>query len=510
MICTSHPAASMAGLEMLRSGGNAIDAALTAIAVQAVVEPHMTGIGGDCFALFSMRGAPPIALDGSGRAPSAATAEWYVDHDIGEIPPTSAHAVTIPGAISAWCTLNQDYGSKPVAEVLAPAIRLAEEGMRVTPRVGWDWSRQIEKLSHDPAARAAYLRGDRAPEVGDLFRNRALAETLRCVSREGAAGFYAGKVAKALSAKLREAGGLHREEDFERHCSDYVQPIQIDYRGFQVYECPPPGQGLAALMILRALEALELGDSRHSEADRIHLLTEATKAAYRVRDAYFCDPTHGDVPVACFLSRDFAKHVRNGIDLSCASAPEAWDLPEHSDTVYVCAVDRDLNTVSLINSLFAPFGSGIYEPTTGVLFHNRGTGFRTDPKHPCAIAPSKRPLHTIIPGLLYRDSKPIMPFGVMGGHYQAAGHAHFLSQVLDRGLDIQAASDEPRSFAFDGKLTLERTLSQTVADDLTRRGHAVHWSDLPIGGAQAVWVDHQRGILFGASDHRKDGAALSY
>ena len=347
-----------------------------------------------------------------------------------------------------------------------------------------------------------------APEFGDLFRNPALAETLRCVSREGAAGFYTGKVAKALTAKLRAAGGLHQEEDFARQNSDYVQPVQAGYRGHQVYECPPPGQGLAALMILRTLETLALGDSRHSEADRIHLLAEATKAAYRARDSYFCDPTQGDMQASYFLSDEFAARTRDRIDPGKASLPEDCDLTEHKDTVYVCAVDRDLNAVSLINSLFAPFGSGIFEPTTGVLLHNRGTGFRTDPRHPCVIAPHKRPLHTIIPGLLFRDGKPIMPFGVMGGHYQAAGHAHFLSQILDRGLDIQAASDEPRSFAFDGKLSLEKTISQAAFDDLARRGHAVNWSDFPIGGAQAIWIDHQRGIMFGASDHRKDGMAL--
>ncbi|HUF19457.1 MAG TPA: gamma-glutamyltransferase family protein [Burkholderiales bacterium] len=510
MICTSHPVASMAGLEMLRSGGNAIDAAIAAIAVQAIVEPHMTGIGGDCFALLTMRGALPIALDGSGRAPGAATSQWYVDHDIGEISPTSAHAVTVPGAVSAWCTLNRDHGSKPLAEVLAPAVRLAEEGMRVTPRVAWDWSRQVEKLTLDPGARDAYLPGGRAPEVGDLFRHHALADTLRCIGRNGAAGFYSGPVAKALTDRLRKARGLHSEEDFERQSSDYLPPIQIDYRGFQVYECPPPGQGLAALMILRAIESLQPGDIRHSEADRIHMLAEATKSAYRARDAYFCDPAHGEVPVARFLSDDYARQVRNGIDPDRASAPEAWNLPEHRDTVCVCAVDRDHNAVSLINSLFAPFGSGIYEPKTGVLFHNRGIGFRTDPKHPCAIAPRKRPLHTIVPALICRDGKPIMPFGVMGGHYQAAGHAHFLYQVLDRGLDIQVASDEPRSFAIDGKLSLERTVSPAAADILARRGHAVEWSELPIGGAQAIWIDHQRGVLFGASDHRKDGMALGY
>ena len=509
MICTSHPASSAAGIEMLRSGGNAVDAALCAIAVQAVVEPHMTGIGGDCFALLSMGGSPPIALDGSGRAPGAAKVAWYVDRGIAEIPPTSAHAVTVPGAASAWCTLNGDYGSKPLSEVLAPAIRLAEEGMRVSPRVAWDWSRQIDKLSIDPDARTMYLPGGRAPEIGDLFRNRALGETLRGISREGAAGFYGGEVANALTAKLRAFGGLHQPEDFARQRSDYVQPIETNYRGYQVYECPPPGQGLAALMILRILEALALGGGEHSEADRIHLLAEATKAAYRARDGYFCDPAHGDTPVAQFLSDAFASRARANIDPRKASRSEHWDLTEHEDTVYVCAVDRDRNAVSLINSLFAPFGSGIFEPRAGVLFHNRGTGFRTDPKHPCVIAPHKRPLHTIIPGLLFRDGKPVMPFGVMGGHYQAAGHAHFLSQILDRGLDIQSASDEPRSFSFDGKLSLERTLPQAVFDDLVDRGHDVNWSDLPIGGAQAIWIDHQRGIMLGASDHRKDGMALA-
>jgi gamma-glutamyltranspeptidase/glutathione hydrolase len=509
MICTSHPAASTAGLEILRSGGNAADAALAAIAVQAVVEPHMTGIGGDCFALLCEGGTAPISLDGSGRAPGAARAGWFVDRGFSEIPPTSAHAVTVPGAISAWCTLNTDYGSKPLSEVLAPAIRLAENGMRVSARVAWDWHRQVEKLSSDPDARAVYLPGGHPPKMGNLFRNPALAETLRCVGRKGAAGFYSGSVAEALVDKLRRCGGLHRLEDFERQSSNYVEPISACYHGYQVYECPPPGQGLAALMILRILEAFSLGDRRHTKADRIHLLAEATQACYRARDAYFCDPAHGDTPVAEFLSDAFVARAKARIDPSKASRPEHWDLAEHTDTVYVCAVDRDLNAVSLINSLFAPFGSGIYEPTTGVLLHNRGTGFRTDPMHPCAIAPSKRPLHTIIPGLLFCEGRPVMPFGVMGGHYQATGHAHFLSQVLDRGLDIQAASDEPRSFCFNGKLSLERSLSQAIFDDLAARGHAVEWSELPIGGAQAIWIDHDRGTLFGASDHRKDGMALA-
>ncbi|MCL8483036.1 MULTISPECIES: gamma-glutamyltransferase [Bradyrhizobium] len=510
MVCTSHPAASAAGLEMLRSGGNAMDAAIAAVAVQCVVEPHMTGIGGDCFALFSWNGASPIALNGSGRAPQAATAAWYVERGLTAIPDQSAHAVTIPGAIAAWCTLNKDYGAKSLAEVLAPAIGLAEQGMRVTARVAWDWARQVDKLSRDPDARAVFLPGGKPPAFGDLFRNPALGRTLRAVAQDGAAAFYRGSVAEALTRKLRAHDGLHSINDFASEHSDYVQPVSTAYRGHTVYECPPAGQGLAALMILRLIERFALGHARHSEADRIHYLAEATKAAYRARDAYFCDPAFGHTPAASFLSDDWTQRASDLIQPDRATAPEAWGEIEHKDTVYVSVVDRDMNAVSLINSLFAPFGSGLYEPTTGVLLHNRGLGFRTDPAHPSAIAPGKRPMHTIIPGMLYRDGLPMMPFGVMGGHYQATGHAHFVSQILDHGRSVQEAADAPRSFAFDGKLSLETTISADVKRDLEGRGHTVEWSDFPIGGAQAVWIDRERGILIGASDQRKDGMALGF
>jgi len=511
MVCTSHPAASLAGLDILRAGGNAIDAAIAAVAVQGVVEPHMTGIGGDCFALLAKgdsAGTPPIALDGSGRAPAAADVTWYAEHGFDAIPAESAHAVTIPGAIAAWCRLNQDHGALPLDQVLAPAIRLAEDGMRVTPRVAWDWGRQVEKLSRDPDTRAKFLPGGKPATVGEKFCNPALGATLRKIAREGAAAFYHGGVAGALTQKLQRLGGLHDMGDFAHEHSDYVEPISTSYRGHEIYECPPAGQGLAALMILRTLEGFDIGDERHSEADRIHYLAEATKAAYRARDAYFCDPTHGRMATQEFLSDPWATRTRSRICRDRATSPSFWDGAEHTDTVLVCVVDRDRNAVSLINSLFAPFGSGIYEPTTGILLHNRGTGFRTDPSHPSAIAPRKRPMHTIIPAMLYRDGRPVMPFGVMGGHYQATGHAQFVSQILDRGRGIQAAADAPRSFAFDGKLSLETTISPDVKDDLERRGHVVAWSDFAIGGAQAIRIDGERGVLIGASDHRKDGMAL--
>lgn len=508
MICTSHPASTLAGLDVLKAGGNAMDAAIAAVAVQCVTEPHMTGVGGDCFALFSQNGGKPIAIDGSGRAPAAAEASWYVDQGFKDIPVDSAHAATIPGAVAAWCKLNADYGKKSMAEILAPAIRLAEEGMRVAPRVAWDWARQKARLSLDPDTSSAFLPNGSAPAVGDLFRNPALGRTFRKIAEHGAKAFYEGEVAESLTRKLRSTGGLHSEQDFAEASSNYTSPISIQYRDHSVYECPPAGQGLAALMIMRTIEGLNLSDDRYSAADRVHLLAEATKAAYRARDAYFCDTTFGDVPVERFLSDGYTENVRARIDQKAASTADKWDDAEHKDTVYICVVDRDLNAVSFINSLFHGFGNGMFDPETGVLLNSRGSSFRAYPGHPNSIAPRKRPMHTIIPGLLCKNERIVMPFGVMGGHYQATGHAQFISQILDHGSDVQAASNAPRSFAFDGKLSLERTISPEIKDDLAARGHLVEWSDAPIGGAQAIWIDHERGVLIGASDHRKDGMAL--
>ena len=280
------------------------------------------------------------------------------------------------------------------------------------------------------------------------------------------------------------------------------------FRSHDVVECPPNGQGLAALMILRTLAGFDVGAL--AQVDRIHLLAEATKAAYRARDAFFCDPGTSKVDPAAFLAEDHIGLIRSKIDMSRASAPATWDDIEHRDTVYVTVVDRDLNAVSLINSLFYPFGSGIYAPKSGILLHNRGWSFRARPGHLNSLGPRKRPMHTIIPGLVRKDGKTVMSFGVMGGHYQAAGHANLLSNVFDLKMDIQAAAEAPRSFAFDGALSLETTISPDIRDELRARGHDARFSEEPIGGCQAIRIDHARGVLLGASDHRKDGLALGF
>ncbi len=506
MAATSHPQATLAAVEMLKAGGNAIDAALAAVAVQCVVEPQMTGIGGDCFVLYSPKGGAPIALNGSGRTPAGTNSEKYAAS--GVMPPTAPEAVTVPGAIDAWCQLSKDYGSKPLEQVFAAAINAAEQGFRITPRVALDWSSFRARLEGHPAARAHYLPGDHVASIGDARAQPALGATLRKIAREGRDGFYSGEVAEDIVSTLQALGGAHQVSDFEAQRSDYVTPISASYQGHDVYECPPNGQGLAALIILRAMAGFDV--AKLSEADRIHLLAEATKAAYRTRDAYFCDPTVGQINSADFLTDSFIAAIRGKIDMARATKVEDWDDVEHTDTVYLTVVDRDLNAVSFINSLFNPFGSGIYAAKSGVLLHNRGWSFRPKPGHPNSLAPRKRPMHTIIPGMLMKDGRAVMPFGVMGGHYQATGHANFISNVLDLDFDIQAASDQPRSFSFDNVLELETTIPGAVKDDLTARGHTTQWAGAAMGGCQAIRIDYERGVLLGASDHRKDGMALGF
>ncbi|MBX9932820.1 MAG: gamma-glutamyltransferase [Methylobacterium sp.] len=510
-VATSHPLATLAAIEALRSGGNAVDAAITACAVQCVVDPLMTGIGGDCFALYTPKGADkPIALNGSGRAPAAATDSWYLEHGVA-IEPTSPHAVTVPGAIAAWETLLKDHGTRNLGECLQPAIRYAEDGFPVQPRVGWDWARSRDRVVHDPDAAASYLIDGAAPAIGSIMRLPKLAATLRRIAEHGRAGFYEGPVAQDLVTKLQSLGGLHTLEDFAAAAPEYVAPITTRYRGFDVYECPPNGQGLAALMMLNVLSHHDVGAL--GEVDRVHLYAESCKQAYHHRDALFADPSLNAVPVEHLLSDAWRASARGAIDMTRATAPAIWPEIEaerrHKDTIYLCVVDRDGNAISFINSLFQGFGTGIMGPESGVLLHNRGLSFRVEPGHPNTIAPNKRPMHTIIPGMLMREGRTVAPFGVMGGHYQAMGHVQLLSGIIDCGLDVQEALDAPRSFAYGGEVEIETGFAPDLDAALRARGHAVTRSPLPIGGGQIVWID-ESGTLLAGSDPRKDGTAMGY
>lgn len=508
MAATSHPQATLAAVDILRAGGSAVDAAIAAVALQCVIDPLMTGIGGDCFALYCPAGGTPVALNGSGRSPAKATLAYYLDNGFTSIPDDSAHAVTIPGAVDAWSKLIGSYGRFELGRVLAPAIAAAEDGYCVTPRVEFDWDRHSDRVARFPASAAYFLPGGRAPRTGERMTNPALAATLKAIAAKGRDAFYHGAVAEEITGLLNSLGGLHEESDFAAYSAFETKPISGRYRGRDLLECPPNGQGLAALLITRILDGFDLRDPSLTEADRIHLLAEATKVGYARRDQLIADPDHIAFDIDELLSDRSIEAIRRQISLERALDPVTWEGPTHRDTVFVSVVDRDGNAISLINSVFFQFGSGIYAPKSGVLLQNRGAGFVVKEGHPNAIGPSKLPFHTIIPAMLMENGRPSMSFGVMGGQYQAVGHAHLLSQVLDRDLDPQQGSDQPRSFCFGGKLQLEPTISEEVRQDLERRGHVTEWADEPLGGCQAIMIDYERGVLLGASDHRKDGMAL--
>jgi gamma-glutamyltranspeptidase/glutathione hydrolase len=513
MAATSNPTSTLTAVEILKAGGNAIDAAVAACAVQCVVEAGSTGVGGDCFAMISHGGSTKIhAYNGSGRTPAAMRPETLRAAGVGSIERSSPHAVTAPGAVEAWLRLVSDHGRMPMSEILAPAVSIAREGYAITPRVGSDLAQQIAVLKASPAASATFLIEGRAPEVGDVQRQPLLAETLEAIGREGFDAFYRGERAKEMVEYLRSLGGLHSLEDFAAAKGEYVVPIRTVYRGKTIYECPPNGQGVIALLILNILEQFPAVDDPF-DPDHIHILLEATRLGYAARDAYVADPADGADAVESLLSKQFAKDLASRIQLDRAMAPSPqFDAVEHQDTVYISVVDRDRNAVSFINSIFHPYGGGLMTPRSGVLFHNRGQSFSLQDGHPNQIGPSKRPMHTIIPGMMAEGERVTMSFGVMGGHYQAMGHAHFLTRLIDQGLDIQEAMALPRLFPLPGGLAveIEAGLRARLGAELERRGFELQSPRWAIGGSQAIGIDWERGVLFGGSDHRKDGCALGY
>ncbi len=511
MAAASHPMATLTAVETLKAGGNAVDAAVAAAAVLAVVEPHMTGIGGDCFALYAPAGGEVIGYNGSGRSPAAAGLDWYVRQGYPAMPAIGPHTVTVPGAPEAWERLSADHGRKEIGALLQPAIRLAADGAPVHPRVAHDWAGCVDMLDATSETREIYLSGGRAYRAGEIHRQPALSATLERIAGDGARAFYTGPVAESMVATLNRYGGLHTMEDFAAHTGDYVEPISTGYRGHVVHECPPNGQGLTALLMLNVLAGFDLAGRAAMDPLRLHLQAEAGRLAYRDRDRYLGDPAALAIPVEELLSEGYAAALRRHISPGRAMGP----LPEttlagRSDTVYLAVVDAHGNAISFINSLFALFGSGVADAGAGVLFQNRGSSFQLRPGHPNAIGPSKRAMHTVMPGMVTRNGRATMPFGVMGGHYQPFGHTHLLTNVIDCGLDIQQAIDAPRIFHFDGVLALEAGVPAAAAEALAKMGHDVRRAGAPFGGGQAVVIDSDAGVLTGGSDPRKDGCALGY
>ncbi|MFN4193272.1 MAG: gamma-glutamyltransferase family protein [Tabrizicola sp.] len=507
MCATSHPIASQVAIEVLKSGGNAVDAAIAGALVLGIAEPQMTGIGGDCFVLLKPAGSEEIvALNGSGRSPAGLNADDLRARGLTAMPIQAVEAVTLPGAIDAFCRLNADYGLKPLAEVLAPAIHYAEEGIPVAPRVAFDWADDLSCLKG--AARDFYTLNGQAPGVGQIFRAPGQAEVLRRIAREGRAGFYEGEVAEDMITSLRALGGTHTLDDLAATACDYTVPVSGSYHGVDLVEHPPNGQGATAILMLNILSHFDLKSMDPFGSLRAHVEAEATKLAYDARNRFIADPDHTS-RLRHMLSPETAARLAALIDPRRAM-PAVAPLTEavHRDTIYITVVDRDRMAVSLIYSIFWGFGSGLASTRFGINFQNRGAGFTLQEGHPNEAAGGKRPMHTIIPGMIRQNGRVLMPFGVMGGAYQPCGHARFVSNLVDYGLDLQEAMDAPRSFSGPEGMEVERGYSDSVRSELSAMGHPVVIPQTPLGGSQAIRIEGD--LLIGASDPRKDGCALGY
>jgi gamma-glutamyltranspeptidase/glutathione hydrolase len=508
MCATSHPLAAQVAVRLLQEGGNAVDAAIAAAVLLGFCEPPMCGLGGDAFVLLKPAGEERlVGLNGSGRAPAGLDAAALRDAGHAEVPPRSAHAVTVPGAVDALVRLAADWGRLGLAACLAPAIAYAEAGVPVAPRTARDWQAAVPILHGD--ARRFYLRDGAAPLAGQRFRAPMQAEVLHRIARDGRAGFYEGEVAEDMVASLRALGGSHTLEDFAATACSYVEPIAGAYRGHEIVELPPNGQGAAAILLAKILARFDLAALDPLGAGRVHLEAEATKLAYDARNRFVADPDAGPVRLDHLLADTTADRLAGLIDPgrvlpNPAEASEAV----HRETVYLCVVDRERMAVSLIYSTYHDFGSGLASGRFGINFHSRGAGFTLAQGHPNEAAGGKRPMHTIIPGMLRRDGRLRMPFGVMGGAYQPVGHARLVGNLVDYGMDPQTAIDAPRAFAVAGSVELETGYPEAVAQDLRRLGHRVVRRALPLGGAQAIVIEDDG--LVGASDPRKDGCALGY
>jgi gamma-glutamyltranspeptidase/glutathione hydrolase len=510
MCATSHPLAAQTAVDMLKAGGNAVDAAIAGAVLLGLCEPAMTGIGGDCFVLVKPAGTEDvIALNGSGRAPAALSGADLRAKGHDKMPVFGdPAAVTIPGAIDAFCRLAEDHGKLGLDRLLAPTIHYAEAGVPVAPRAGFDWAHHHENLSG--AARAYYLIDGAAPRVGQRFVHKGQAEVLRRVAAEGRKGFYEGEVAEDMVASLRALGGVHTLEDFANTASDYTTPISGSYKGVELVEHPPNGQGATAILLNNILAEFDLPSMEPFGTLRAHIEAEATKLAYDARDRFLADMDHM-TRLAHMLDPATAKKLAALIDPTRAMAA-AKPLTEevHKETIYLTVVDKDRMAVSLIYSVFKDFGSGIASDKFGILFQNRGAGFTLEEGHPNEANGGKRPMHTIIPAMLKQNGRVIMPFGVMGGQYQSTGHARMVTNMVDYGLGPQEMIDAPRCFSEYGDMKIEKGYSDTVRQELADMGHAVSTPDVGIGGAQAIRIHHDTGTLEGGSDPRKDGIALGY
>jgi gamma-glutamyltranspeptidase / glutathione hydrolase len=527
MVATSQPLAVAAGLKILSHGGNAADAAVAAAAALNVTEPTSTGLGGDCFALYYQASTGHVsALNGSGRAPVGLTFERLRKEGLADkLPQFHPDTITVPGACAGWCDLLARHGRLPLAQVLAPAIHLAENGFPVSPITAYFWSRSIDRLRNTPGGIEMTINGN-APQAGELFQNLGLARTLRRIVEGGKDAFYQGEIAEAVASVVQQAGGCLSVSDLATHTSTWEQPISTTYRHVRVWECPPNGQGLAALLALNLLEGYDISSIPSLSTRRLHLMIEAMRLAFADTCWYVADPAFNPAPLDWLLSKDYAAERRKLIRPGSATLDQIHGAPtSSSDTVYLCTVDDEGNACSFINSNYMGFGTGIVPSGWGFSLQNRGAGFSLDPSHPNSLAPGKRPYHTIIPGLVTVDADRLSvrrnnlyaSFGVMGGFMQPQGHMQVVSALVDDGLDPQAVLDRPRFCINDGTLggqvMLEDGIPADIQVELEKMGHSVQcvsgYERSIFGRGQIIRRDLGTGVLCGGSDPRADGCVMT-
>ncbi len=536
IVATPQPLATAAGLEILSKGGNAADAAIASAAALNVTEPTSTGIGGDMFALyFDARTKQVTALNGSGRAPAALTLDRLKKEGLltESLPSFHAHTVTVPGACAGWCDLIEKHGSLSMGEILAPAIRLADEGFPVAPLTSYFWARGADRQLKSALNGHELTIDGRAPKAGEIFRNPGLAKTLSVVARENNRGFYQGQIAESIVSVIKEAGGCLSENDLASHVSTWESPISVDYRGLRVYECPPNGQGITALIALNILEGFDLASLESLSTEKMHLMIEALRLAFADARWYVADPAFSKIPVDELLSKEYANERRKLIDRKRATiGPKRGTPVASSNTVYLSVVDKFGNACSFINSNYMGFGTGMVPKGWGFTLQNRGHNFSLDPNHPNALAPRKRPYHTIIPAMVTRLPEPAgrgmsegqgegetlyASYGVMGGFMQPQGHVQVLSALADTGLDPQSALDLPR-FCIDvdeagERVAIEEGMPKKTMDGLKKMGHPIYevtgYERALFGRGQVILRDPSTGVLTAGSDPRADGCAMT-
>lgn len=513
MAATSHPLATSSALAVLREGGNAVDAAIAASAVLSVVEPQMTGIGGDCFAIIAEPDGSVHGLNASGRAASNAELDYFIANGIEKMAENSPHSVTVPGALKGWEKLHERFGSMDWTRLFADAVEYARNGFPVAQRVASDWQAQEQKIRQDEGASIHLLLNARVPKTGEKIAFPALADTLERIAREGVSAFYAGEVAEDIAATIQNLGGTLTDSDLANCEADWVTPISTKYHGLDILEIPPNGQGITALILLNLLSASG-SDHPAGSAAHLHEMIEMARLAYAMRDIHVADHEHMQTRIDDILSDRTTQALLANFDPARRNADLTLpDLP-NADTIYLSVVDSDGRAVSFINSIYNGFGSGIVTKRTGIVLQNRGLCFSLEPGHPNALAGGKRPLNTIIPAMAMKDGKPVCSFGVMGGAYQPMGHAHVLTNMLKYGMDPQEALDAPRIFwdtagTSKGLLRAESGISEDVVSQLRQMGHEIERGAV-YGGGQIIWMDQQTGVLTAGSDGRKDGHAGGY